>query len=99
MRPISLCNVSNKILSKTLCNRLSRILSKVISPEQSSFIKGRMIQDNLLLALELCHHLNKKDRGFNVMIKLDMQKAYVSLNKFALIKVMRETRFSNGGMI
>lgn len=60
LRPISLCNVSSKNLSKLLSNRLGTILAKVISPEQSGFIRGRMIQDNILLAQELRHIMGKR---------------------------------------
>lgn len=34
-RPISLCNVINKILTKIISDRLAPILDKIISPSQS----------------------------------------------------------------
>ncbi|KAI3465769.1 hypothetical protein Pfo_022432 [Paulownia fortunei] len=75
-RPISLCNVTNKIIAKILRNRLSNILPKIISPSQSSFVKGRIISDNILLAQEIMHSINAKRKYDNVALKLDMNKAY-----------------------
>ncbi|KAI0504038.1 hypothetical protein KFK09_014985 [Dendrobium nobile] len=49
-RPISLCTFFNKLNSKILANRLSKILPKIISLNQTGFVKGRSISDNVLLA-------------------------------------------------
>ncbi|PNX95563.1 ribonuclease H, partial [Trifolium pratense] len=76
-RPISLCNVTLKIITKTIANRIKTILPEVISPNQSAFIQGRLITDNTLIASEIFHYLaqTKRKTGY-VGIKTDMAKAY-----------------------
>ncbi|KAL9670606.1 hypothetical protein QQ045_008160 [Rhodiola kirilowii] len=78
LRPISLCNVMMKIITKTLANRLKDILPTIISQNQSAFINGRLITDNILIAHEVSHSIKCKSgqkTGF-VSLKLDMSKAY-----------------------
>ncbi|XP_028094336.1 uncharacterized protein LOC114294405 [Camellia sinensis] len=59
-RPISLCNVSYKILSKILVNRIRPLLQDLVGPTQSSFIPGRSTHDNIIITQELIHTLRKK---------------------------------------
>lgn len=75
-RPISLYNFLNKVFTRVLCDRFKPLLPKLILDNQSAFLQGREISDSVLLAQELVQHIDKKVRGHNIMLKLDMMKAF-----------------------
>jgi hypothetical protein len=76
-RPISLCNVTLKTITKTIANRLKTYLPEIISQTQSAFVPGRLISDNTIIANEVFHYLSQttSKKGY-VGIKTDMAKAY-----------------------
>ncbi|XP_027171611.1 uncharacterized protein LOC113771199 [Coffea eugenioides] len=95
-RPISLANVSAKIISKVLSTRINQLLPRLILEFQTGFIPGRGIQDNVLLAQELILDLDKKLRHPNVILKLDMEKAYDRVDWGFLLYMLREFGFKEG---
>ncbi|XP_026430513.1 uncharacterized protein LOC113327548 [Papaver somniferum] len=81
-RPIGLCNVVYKIISKLLADRLRPILQFMIIPYQSAFVPNRAIHDNIDIATELFHHIRQSASTNNpkIALKLDIKKAYDSLD-------------------
>jgi hypothetical protein len=79
-RPISLCNVLYKVISKVIAKRLKTILPEVISSNQSVFVPGCLITDNFLVAYKSYHTIKNKKIGKYGMcaIKLDMHNAVLN---------------------
>nr|GEW11949.1 hypothetical protein [Tanacetum cinerariifolium] len=75
-RPIACCNVLYKCISKVLTNMIKSGLEKVVSINQSAFIPGRNIQDNILLTQELLKGYNRKNGPKRCALKIYLQKAY-----------------------
>ncbi|KAL9681577.1 hypothetical protein QQ045_013362 [Rhodiola kirilowii] len=96
LRPISLCNFCHKIISRILNTRLGKVLPNLISEEQAGFIHGRNIHENISLAHELTQELNVKSRGGNVIIKLDMAKAYDRISWSFIMCILRHLGFNEG---
>jgi hypothetical protein len=94
-RPISLCNVIFKIITKTIANRLKLILPQIVDETQSAFVPNRLITDNALIAFECFHYIKKKYSGNTgvMALKLDMSKAYDRIEWAFLQSVMRQMGF------
>jgi len=76
-RPISLCNVIYKLITKVISTRLKSLLPSIISEMQSAFTPGRLITDNILVSYEVFHSIHhQKSSNGSMAIKLDMSKAY-----------------------
>lgn len=95
-RPISLCNVLYKVISKLLINRLKPILPRIISGTQSAFVPDRLITDNALIAYACLHHLRLMKQGKRCFatMKLNMSKVYDRVEWIFIEKMLIKIGFS-----
>ncbi|GKE14880.1 RNA-directed DNA polymerase, eukaryota, reverse transcriptase zinc-binding domain protein, partial [Tanacetum coccineum] len=75
-RSITCCNVLYKYISKILTNRIKGCLSNLVNLNQSAFIQGRNIQDNILLTNKLLKGYDRKCSSKRCALKIDIAKAY-----------------------
>lgn len=76
-RPISICNVMYKIISKILANRLKPIMHLLIHSNQVAFTPGRQISDQIILMREVLHSFGQTNfRASAFCLKSDLSKAF-----------------------
>lgn len=77
-RPISLCNVINKLITKTVVNRLKPILGDIVSSNQGSFVPGWHITNNINIGQEIIHTMRmNKGNGGGVIIMIQRRHTTV----------------------
>lgn len=93
-RPIGLCNVTYKIITKAIVNRIKLILPHITSNTQTSFVPGRQITDNIVIVQEVLHTMKRKQgqKGF-MTLKIDFEKAYDRLKWSFIRDTLNEFNF------
>ncbi|KAK1695762.1 hypothetical protein QYE76_012459 [Lolium multiflorum] len=91
-RPISLVHSFAKLFSKIMANRLRRRLGEVVSTNQSAFVRGRSLHDNLILVRQVARKINQQ-RQSGVLLKLDLTRAFDSISWSFLFEVLRRMGF------
>ncbi|KAK3183588.1 hypothetical protein Dsin_030874 [Dipteronia sinensis] len=93
-RLIVLSNLLFKIFSKLLADRLAQIAARIVSPHQFGFIRDRHIEDCIALASECVNVMYKKCYGGNLAMKIDIRKAFDTLDWSFLRRVLQAFGFS-----
>jgi exonuclease III len=85
-RPITLLSTDYRILAKVLAYRLRQVQAKIIAPEQTAFIPGRLIGENVMLNQLLPHALPRDSEAIEVFC--DFRKAYDTVSRQFLFQLL-----------
>ncbi|KAK9128632.1 hypothetical protein Syun_017429 [Stephania yunnanensis] len=74
---INPCTVNYKLIMNVIANRFKQVMQTLVGLEQLSFVAGRRLTNNIIVAQELVHSLRNVtgDKGW-IAVKLDSEKAY-----------------------
>ncbi|XP_059623063.1 uncharacterized protein LOC132266226 [Cornus florida] len=83
------------MVAKILANRLAMVLGRLVGNEQSTFIHDRRIQDNIIIANELMKGFGAKRTSLTLAWKIDLRKAYDSMQWTFLLKLLKLVGFGD----
>ena len=87
-RPITLLGADYRVLARVLAQRLGPVLDRFLGPEQSAFLPGRHIGDDILLLQLLPDYLRRTGGRTALVAFLDFYKAYDTVDRAFLLDVM-----------
>jgi len=94
-RPISCCNTVYKCIAKIVANRFKVVLPNLVGPQQTAFIQGRRIGDNILLAQELLKNYHRDKGSPRCALKVDLMKAFDRVRWDFILGILRASGFPN----
>ena len=80
LRPITLSNTDHKLITKTYARKMTRLVSDKICQEQTAYIPGRLINDNVRAMLMSIDLANVDPDVDGVIVSLDAKKAFDSVD-------------------
>ena len=92
LRPISLLNTDYKIATKAIAKRLEAVLPLVINADQTGYIKGRYIGENVRLICDIISYTAAKNLP-GLAIFLDFEKAFDFIEWNFLFKALDKLNF------
>lgn len=69
------------------------ILPEIIVPNQGAFIQGRFTAHNIIICQDIVRHFGRKQVKPSCIIKMDLKKAYDSIDGIFLEDLLRASKF------
>ena len=96
-RPISLLNCDYKIAAKAIVNRFKHVLPNLIDNDQTGFLKGRFIGENICLVDGIIKHAAAKDIPGRLLF-LDFEKAFDTVEWSSIQNTLKHFNFGPSTM-
>ena len=93
-RPISLLNTNYKIATRCIASRLKQVLSSIIHPDQTGYLKGRYIGENVILLFGVIEHAQENEIP-GLLFFADFEKAFDTLNHNFILQALNFFKFGN----
>ncbi|XP_074347168.1 uncharacterized protein LOC141685998 [Apium graveolens] len=87
-RPISLCSIMYKCISKIIANRMKALMPHLVNDSQSAFISSRSISDNILMAQELFRGYNRDSERITAKITSQTIRFLSSVSRVQLTRAV-----------
>ena len=95
-RPITLLNTDYKIAAKSIANRIKLVLTNLINHDQTGFLKGRFIGENIRLIDCIIQYATEKNIP-GLLLFIDFEKAFDSLEWSFIHDTLRSCGFGATG--
>jgi len=87
-RPIALLNTDYKLLAKILSTRLKNVISKIINPDQTGYITGRYIGENIRTVADTIEYITQNKESA-LIILIDFEKAFDTIKWSFIDKALK----------
>ena len=91
-KPISLTNVDYRILTFVLANRLQKVIGKIINDDQTAYIKGRFMGNNVRLVSDVIDYYDILNKS-GILLAIDFRKAFDSIEWNFIYKSLESLNF------
>ena len=86
-RPISLLTTDYKLITKCLAKRILKVIDKLISSDQTGYLKGRYVGENIRTVHDVITYLHERNLS-GMLLLIDFEKAFDTVKWSAIDKTL-----------
>lgn len=94
-RPLTLLNCDYKLAAKSIASRFKLVLTGLINEDQSGFMKGRYIGENIFKLMNVMDYVDEENIP-SMLVNIDFEKAFDSIEWSFILSTLRAFNFGEG---